>query len=175
MITGYANEITNDPKSDITTFRFVNAKKGHQILIKNEDGSVIHRETVERNGNYAQHFDLTNLSDGLYTIELDKDFEIVVKPFKMVSKQVIFLNGKQTTEFKPVVRTNENKVMISQLALKAQTLNIELYYQDELIHKDVLKGDSILERVYSLSKERKGNYTLKMTSNNRLFTEQFSI
>ena len=175
MMIGYANEISNDPKSDVTTFWSINAKRGHQILIKNENGSVIHRETVERNGNYMQRFDLANLDDGLYTIELDKDFEIVVKPFKIVSNEVIFMEAAQTTLFKPVVRAEKNKLMISQLALNKETLKIELYYFDELIHKDTLKGDDILERVYLLANDRKGNYSLRMTSGDRLFVERFTI
>ncbi len=175
LVTGYSNEIKNESTKDITTFRFVNAKKGHQILIKNEEGSVIHKETVERNGSYSQKFDLTNLSDGFYTIELNKDFEIIVKPFKIASKEVIFLNAEQTTVFKPVVRAEKTKVMISQLALNDKPLKIELYYNDELIHKDTLKDGIILKRVYALSNKRKGTYSIRMTSGDRVFVERFTI
>ncbi|WP_051605444.1 hypothetical protein [Sediminibacter sp. Hel_I_10] len=175
LVTGYSNEIKNESTKDITTVRFVNAKKGHQILIKNEEGSVIHKETVERNGSYSQKFDLTNLSDGFYTIELNKDFEIIVKPFKIASKEVIFLNAEQTTVFKPVVRAEKTKVMISQLALNDKPLKIELYYNDELIHKDTLKDGIILKRVYALSNKRKGTYSIRMTSGDRVFVERFTI
>ncbi len=175
VLTGFANDISDEKTKAITIFRFVNVKKGHQILIKNDNGSVIHRETVERNGNYAQFFDLSNLDDGFYTIEVDKDFEIIIKPFRIASKKVIYLNDKQTTEYKPVVRTDKNKVIISQLALNAKKLNIKLYYEDELIHEDTLKGASILDRVYSLSDDRKGKYSLIMTSGNREYVEFFSI
>jgi len=175
IVTGYSNEVEKDPIRNITTFRFLNAKKGHQVSIVDANGNVIHREIVERNGQYMQRFDLTNLKDGLYTIELNKDFEIVIKPFKMTSNEVVFLKSKEKTVYKPVVRTEKNLLMISQLALNKEPLKIELYYNDVLIHKDVLGDATILERVYNLSKTEKGSYKLKMTSGSKSYIERFNI
>ncbi|TXD83837.1 hypothetical protein ESY86_07265 [Subsaximicrobium wynnwilliamsii] len=175
IVTGYANDVKNEPTSSSATFRFLNVKKGHQVSIKNDEGRVIHRETVKRNGDYAKRFDLSDLEDGNYTIELDKDFEIIIKPFKMVSNEVILLSKLQTSIFKPVVRTKKNHLMISKLALNNESLNIELYYNDELIHKDELKGAKILERIYTLSPSEEGIYVLRMSSGDRTFVERFRI
>lgn len=176
VVTGYAKEFKNDnPNNVITTFKFLDVKKGHQLILKDHEGTVLHRETIKRDGVYWKKFDLTSLDDGLYSIELSKDFEIIVKPFQIKSNQVIFLDNEETKVFKPVVRVEDFQLLISQLALNADSLKVELFYNGELIHSDELKGRSILERVYSLSKTESGDYFIRMTSGERQFTKRFSL
>lgn len=167
IVTGYANDIKN--------LELANVKKGHQLTIIDSKGEILYHEAIERNGSYLNKFDLTLLKDGMYSIELDKDFEIIIKPFEVKSNKVLFLNDKETKEFKPVIRVNENQLIISQLSLNNQPLEVKLYYNDELIHKEILKNQSILKQALRLSKSQKGNYSLRMVSGNRVFVETFSF
>ena len=115
IATGYANEsCINVPSKATTILKFSNVKKGHQYTIKDSKGSILYRETIKRNGTFSKKFDFTDLDDGFYTFEIIKDFEIVVRPFKILSQEVLFLNDEVTKEFKPLVRLENNTLMVSQ-------------------------------------------------------------
>lgn len=174
IVSSYANHIDHIPSTGIITLEFSNVRKGHQLIIKDNQDTVVHRETIERNGDYLKKFDLSALKDGLYVIELEKDFEIIIKPFKIESKQIWYLENGATTIFKPVLRFKSNQLIISQLSLNKLPLNVEIFYEDKLIHSDLLKQESILNRVYRLSKLEKGEYSVRMVSGNRVFIERFN-
>ncbi|MEM6515104.1 MAG: hypothetical protein AAF688_02895 [Bacteroidota bacterium] len=172
---GYSvNEETNPTKSK-TVLVFSNVKKGHELIVKTVNGKVVYRETIERNGTYAKRFDLTALEDGQYIIELDKDFEIVLKPFNIVDHKVNFLKEQEASIFKPVVRLEDDKLMISQLALDKNPLNMELYYEGELIYQVKMETESIIEKVFKLSENQKGEYSLRFSSGDRIFNERFTL
>ncbi|MFD2916888.1 hypothetical protein [Psychroserpens luteus] len=176
IVTGYANENVIDvPSKAITVLKFSNVKKGHQYTIIDNQGVLLYSETIDRNGTFSKKFDFTALKDGSYTVELNKDFEIIVTPFIVQSKSVIFLESKVRTVFKPVVRTKGNQLLISLMSMDVQTLDIELFYNGESIFKDQLKGDQILNQVYKLSSQEKGDYYLHMTSGDRVFNKSFKL
>ena len=82
IVTSYASEEVMDvPSKGITLLRFSNVKKGHHYKIIDDKGTTLYTETIKRNGAFAKRFDFTALNDGSYTIELDKDFEIIITPF----------------------------------------------------------------------------------------------
>jgi len=53
-------------------------------------------------------FDFSTLKDGKYTIELNKDFEIIVKTLEVNNGNVIFNDNSKKVIFKPVIRNDEN-------------------------------------------------------------------
>ena len=175
IANGYSMHIKENPTKEKTILVFSDVKKGHELMVKTIDGQVVHRETIERNGKYAKQFDLSALNDGLYFIELNKDFEIVVKPFKIVSNKVSFIKDLEKSIFKPVVRIENNKLMISQLAFNEKPLSVELYYEGRLVYQEKLEAKSIIEQVYQLAENRMGEYALRLNSGDRIFTENFSL
>ena len=135
----------------------------------------MYSETIERNGTFAKRFDFSALTDGSYTLELDKDFEIIIKPFIVQSKNATFLRNNESVVFKPVVRTENNQLLISQISLDAEPLKLELYYNGVRIFKDQIEGDKILSKVYRLSAQEKGDYYLSMSSGERSFVQSFEL
>ena len=115
------------------------------------------------------------MKTGSYTIELEKDFEIIVTPFIIQSNSVLFLDSKEKTIFKPVVRVEHNQLLISHMSLDSQPLKVELFYNGERVYKGELKGDKILNQVYKLSHEEKGDYYVLMSSGERFFNKSFEL
>jgi len=176
IVTSYATEnIIAKPSKAITLFKFSDVKKGHHYTILDNQGIVLYSETIKRNGTYLKQFDFTALNTGSYTIELEKDFEIIVTPFIIQSNTVLFLESKETTIFKPVVRVEDNRLLISHMSLNAQPLKIELFYKGESVYKGELKGDKVLKQVYILSAQEKGDYYLLMSSGERFFNRTFEL
>ncbi|WP_298517291.1 hypothetical protein [uncultured Kordia sp.] len=181
MLT-YANRTYSlDIHKEGTILTFNNVKKGHQLVIKDTNLLILYKEAIQKNGSYSRGFDLTALPDGDYYFELDKDLEIVVIPFTVTSSKVTFNKDKETVIYKPTVRLDENHLFISRLSLDAQPLSIKIYYRasynegEDLVFSEAFENTKIVERVYELSKQKKGKYTIVFTSQDREFTEHIKF
>ena len=151
-------------------------KKGHQLIIKDQSGDILHKETITPDGIIKSDFDFTELSDGLYTLEITKDFEISTKKFVVTNHEVTFLKNSEEKSFKPVFRLDGKRIFISQLALHPETkLDIKIYFENELIRAETVGGKTILNRVYHLQEDVFGTYTVVMKNNNRVYKESFKI
>ena len=184
-ILSYANNpvaIEKTVEIDNTPLSINNVKQGQQLVIKDYYGIVLYKELIETSGAYRKGFDLTALPNGEYYFELDKDLEIQVIPFKVHMNKVEFLKDKETNFFKPVLRFNDNKVLLSRLSFENKPLEIKIYYDGynsqsyyELIHTEKIKDIRIIERIYALDKTKKGNYRVVVKTEGREFTESITI
>jgi hypothetical protein len=174
----YANPTYSlDIHKESTILTFNNVKKGHQLVIKDTNLLILYKEAIQKNGAYSKRFDLTALPNGDYYFELDKDVEIVIIPFKVISNKVTFDKAKETVVYKPTVRLENNHLFVSRLSLDAQPLSIKMYYSSsfgqgtDLIFSEEIENTKIVKRIYELSKQKKGNYTIVFTSDGREFEE----
>lgn len=176
LITNANENESLNTTSDIKRVKiaFEAVKKGHTLSIKDKDGTILYSTEIETNGEYSKTFDLSKLEKGNYTTELDKDFEIIVKSFS-VNKGTVKFN-KVETVFKPVIRTENNLVFISKINFTKEPLQISLYYKDEIIYSNTIQDtNALLNRVFKLSKEEKGDYKVVINSNKRAFSKNFNI
>ena len=167
--TGYA-----DTKTSILPTSY-NVKNGNYISVSDASGKVIFSGQVNYNGNITEFFDFTQLKDGFYTVEVTKAFEIEINSVEVKNNNVTFIDNAKEKIFKPVVRAEDSKVIISKLALDAKEMQVELYFEDELFYSETLRGGQILNRVYQLDDRLSGNYTAIITSNDRVYVEHFRI
>ncbi|WP_046755954.1 hypothetical protein [Kordia jejudonensis] len=181
-MASYANsDYSLHTKKGSTVLTLPNVKKGHQLLIKDTNFLVLYREAITQNGDYSKGFDLTNLPDGSYYFELEKDVKIVTIPFSVTDNTVKFDKEKETILYKPTVRLLGNKLCVSRLSLEAQPMKIELFYTGSLANNKALlfseeiENTKIISRIYELSKEKKGKYTVIFTTQGRAFTEKINF
>lgn len=176
-LVNYANnsELKNVLNANKTKVVFKGAKKGQQLTIKDENGVVLHFENINKAGNLVKFFNFSKLNDGNYTLELEKDFEIVIKTLTVKGDSVTFNEDSKKVIFKPVIRNEENKLMISKIAFDKKPSEIYIYFNDEIIFSETVKGDDILNRVYSLDQDVKGSYTVVLRNNGRSFSNDFEI
>ena len=81
----------------------------------------------------------------------------------------------EKTIFKPVIRTKKNKLFISKLNFTETSIHVTIYYEGEVILTDSVNGDSIIEKIYSLQKNKKGKYKVITIANDRKYTKEFSL
>lgn len=176
-VTGFANNsninlITRGDKKTAVTLEDV--KQGHLLTIKDADGLTLYKETIKTTGVYTKGFDLTALPNGEYFFELEKDVQIKVMPFSVLSNEIQFDNKNEVVLFKPVTRVEDDLVYISKLSLNKEALSINIYYKapfndSVLVHTETIENCTNLSRVYKL--EKKGNYKIVYYSQGREFTE----
>lgn len=173
----YASETSSfSEKNDIkkTIISLENVKQGQQLFIKDYNGVVLYNEVLEKNGTYSKKFDLSALPLGNYYFELVKDMEIKVTPFKVDFDKVEIHTEKETTIFKPFVKSKENKVYLSRLSMNNQPLKVNIYYQgpseDQLIFSEKIENENIVERIYALDEKQKGLYKIIVLTEGRTFS-----
>jgi len=181
MLGSFANYANNDMdfnkniNAKKVKVAFKNVKKGQQLTLKNERGVKLHSETVSRTGLLTKVFDLSSLNDGIYTIELDKDYEIIVRTLEVKNNNVIFNADSKKVIFKPVIRNKKNILMISKIAFDKKPMKVALYFNDNIIYAETLKNGKIFNRVYKLDKEIKGDYSVVLYNNTRSYFYNFKL
>ena len=115
------------------TGKIINVKKGQFLFIRNTTGKIIHKELIKITGSVSQGFNFSSLENGYYTLEINKDYQIDVKPFTIISGQAIFHKKAEKTTFKPVMRNEKNLVLISKLNFEETPMQVTIYYKDEII------------------------------------------
>ena len=86
---------------------FKNVKKGNLLIIKDKNGVQLHSELISKYGKLIKTFDFSTLNNGKYTVELNKDFEILINTIEVLNNKVIFNKSSEKKIFKPVIRTKE--------------------------------------------------------------------
>ena len=177
-VMGYANNESGNLIKDLKkTSITLKVKQGNLLFIKDANGIILYRETIEQNGLYTKGFDLSALPNGNYVVELEKDVEIKIMPFEVLETKVIFNKEDESLFFKPVTRVKDDLVFVSKIALDNENLNIAVYKKAEnftdanydLVFEESLKETKNLERIYKLSRE--GDYKIVYSTNGRVFTE----
>ncbi|MDW5289488.1 hypothetical protein [Formosa sp. PL04] len=164
------------------TLTLDNVKAGQQLSIKDVNGLVLYNKTIEEEGIFSNKFDLTALPNGKYFFEHEKDYQIKIIPFNVSFNEVKFDKENEKIIFKPVVRVKGNHMYFSKLDLEKEDVRIKIYLEGNknssgynLVHTEDFKNMEKIERIYSLSNTRQGNYKVVVSANGREYVEYFSI
>ena len=161
----------------VTSISFDKVKKGSMLSIKDTKGIVLYKEPIVKSGDYSKGFDLTSLPNGDYYFELDKELEILVIPFNVVSNQVAFKKEGKSRIFKPYIRVKGDKVYVSRTSLDKSPIEYSIYYVDnyDLVLKEKENTDTYLRKVYDFSKAKKGEYVFVFKYNGRTQSKTVKI
>ncbi|UWD31171.1 hypothetical protein OEG92_01275 [Polaribacter sejongensis] len=154
---------------------FNNVKKGQTLTIKNSNGLTVYNNEIKNSGDYSRTFDFSALENGIYSAELNKDFEIVIKQFYVENGLVTFLNNKDEKIFKPIIRTEGDLLLVSKINFNNEPLKVTIYYNDEVVLSETISGDRLLKRVYKLSEKEVGAYKVVVSSDERTYSKEFNI
>lgn len=167
----------NTEKKVKTTIKvaFTDVKKGNTLTITNKDGVVLYKETIAKEGSLTNTFDFSKLEDGIYFVEVEKDFEFITKTYVVENNIVMFKEGSTAKIFKPYIRTDEHKVLLSKLTFDNKPVQVSLYFNSEKIYSETLNEDKMINRVYSLDKNEKGTYRVIVHNNGKSYEKEFNI
>lgn len=175
----YANEkkdfntIVNARKVKI---EFTNVKKGNYVFVKDSFGTTLYSEEIKTNGEYLKFFDFSSLRSGDYTLELEKNTEIIESSFSKKGKAIVFKDNFTKTINKPAIYIKNNSIYISKLNFDNKGLEVDVFYNDEKVYTETLKGNTnSLNRVYKLLNTKKGEYTIVAKNNGRNYIKRFKF
>lgn len=177
-LVNYANENTassTNLNAKKVLVEFKSVKKGQSLTIKDKNGTKIFDQKIENTGNYSKLFNLTALKNGIYTVELDKDYEILIKTFKVEDKLVTFLSEENKKVYKPVIRNEKDLILISKITFDNEPIKVTIHYKNEIILSETIRGNGILSKVYKLSETENGTYTVVINTDDRRYVKEFTL
>jgi len=173
-LSNYANVGGISKSTKLVKVIFENVEKNHNLIVKDSQGIILHKENISKDGHLEKIFDFSSLKDGAYEIVVDKDFEILVKTFEVKGNQILFKNSTEKTIFKPVIKNKEDKVLISRINFDRSPLAVSIYYNNQVILEEVLKSEkSVINKAYKLDKNLKGTYKVIVSNKEKSSTKEF--
>ena len=179
-LLSFANEVSvskakNEAKRTSLTLK--NVKQGNLLSIKDNQGIVLYKELIEKTGSYTKGFDLTDLPNGSYTFEIDKDVEISTIPFKVAAEGVTFNKEAEHIVYKPITKVVGDLLYITKLSLEETPLEINIFFEDnstasllEEIYTETVEHSKIIQKVYKLEGLSQGTYEVICNTDGRSFT-----
>ncbi|MBK8347421.1 MAG: hypothetical protein IPL08_07270 [Saprospiraceae bacterium] len=143
-------------------------KSSHvNVTIREEiSGNILLNEKVGTHQN-MRSYNLKNLSDGAYTLELSDALKIQSQTF-IIQSDVLSLSKDITTEYKPVNTWDGKCMNLNFLTLgRETTLSIE-DKDNNVVFAEKFKASAIHKR-YDLRKLTSGVYTVTVKSGNRTY------
>lgn len=173
-LINYANvESISKNTSTSTKVIFENVEKGHALVIKDHSGTVIYNENISKNGKLIKFYDFSHLDNGDYSIEVEKEYELLIKEFN-VKNGVTTLKSEEVI-FRPVILTKKDRVFISRINFDKSPLNVTVYYKGYVILEETISSeDKVLEKTYHLDQALKGDYTVTVSSKNSSSRKEFN-
>jgi len=177
----FANEVSiikvkND--ADKTSVILTDVKQGNLLSIKDENGIILYKEFIEKSGSYSKGFDLTELPNGSYLFEIDKDVEIDTMPFTVENEVVTFTKEEEKIIYKPVTRVVGDLLYVTKLSLNESPLVIDIFYGNsavngtlEPVHSETIQDSKVIERVYKLEDFNQGTFEIVCHTEGRTFTK----
>ena len=151
-------------------------KGGSKITIRDAKNNIIYSETIENSLSITDEFQLPNLGQGAYTLEVEHDFEITIRPFEVKVRTVEFMDDKAYTVFKPVISTMGKKLLLSKLTLNNESFDVLVYdYKGELLHSEKVMNEIEMNRVYDFSELAEDKFSVVFRSKDRTFTENIKF
>ena len=136
------------------------------IQIKEASGVVILDETVKNTKN-LRRYNLKNLPEGVYTLELSNDLKITTQEFTINAKSVV-LSTEIKTVYKPVIIWNEAGFDVNLMTL-GNTAFINIQDKDNnIVFAEKLVTPAVHKR-YDISALTSGEYTVTVAMNGRSF------
>lgn len=175
-LSGYASETYFEKgKNNGIMTTLINVKKRTHLFIKTVTGKVVYEQFENVSNTDIKDLNISSLKDGYYTLEINKDFEIDVLNFSVVQGEAIFHKETEKTIFKPILRNEKNKILVSKLDFEGYPMKIAIYHENEVIYRDIVEGENLMKKVYVLQENIKGTYKIVAKANNRIYRNEFTI
>jgi hypothetical protein len=178
-MVGFAGEfkvVTHNKNKKISHVSFDKVNSGSQFYIKDQNGYILYSEKIETTGTYAKKFDLSGLPMAEYYFELEKPTNIRVIPFTVEEQAIVVESNDMYGIVKPGVQLIGNRLYLKRLSVEEEEWKIKIYYEgEELIFSDKLHNEEDLKRVYILSEEIHGKYSVVISSKGRSYSYNFTI
>ena len=143
------------------------------VFVTNEEGKVVHEETLKSQRSYGRMYDFTNLKDGKYTIISDDDYITTTTEVKVGRSNVEVLNNE--FEYKPIFSTKESSIMVNYLNINAEDIKFSIEGEQGILYESAEGSDISFQKKMSISKMHPGDYYANIEVGSKTYSYYFYV
>ena len=160
------------------TFKLIlsDLREGLTVQLKDQYGYTLHQETIQSVATYGKQFNLSELPNGQYFVELNYTTKVEVYPLTISNGQVNVKTNEVKEVFKPVLNVNGDFISVTHLAPRKSALKVMIYDQDQkLLLTDTVSGAISLGKIYDVSQLKPGQYQVYLASEGRNYQHDLRL
>ncbi|UII22566.1 DUF3244 domain-containing protein [Fulvivirga ligni] len=148
-----------------------------QISLKDNNNYQIYSEKhANLTDGYAKKFDVADLPDGNYFLEIENEQKIDVYSIEIAEGQLNIENDSRVAIFKPQVFQKGNMVDIAMLKYLDVPMTFSIINNtNDIVYEDTLADSQSVNKRYDMSKLDPGIYTLRFNLAGRSFTKSIDL
>ena len=141
--------------------------------ITNTAGEVFFTKSVRGEDNYFQMFDLSNLPDGNYSVNLSDGANTTNKRFTVTNSlaKIIKVNEDPKPNF---IMPDDQTLIVSYFNVYSNDVNI-FFMLDDVVFEDRGLTGITLSKKYSLRQLPAGKYTVKLYSGGQIYSYPLAL
>lgn len=144
-----------------------------ELSLKNQRGETIYfKKSEEPVQNYKLVFDLQNLEDGNYHVNL-KHGNCTLDRQITVSNGTNLKVGEEIRMFSPYFKFEDNKLQVSYLNSSQKNVFLNIFRDGQYVTGKKLGKEMCIQKALDFTKLEKGTYNVVLTNNSNEF--QFSV
>ena len=143
------------------------------LKILDENQNIIFSEKIATTS-YTKKFDLNELENGSYYIELDDSLRTLVYPISVENKEVKILKRIENT--KPVFRKKGSMLFLNLLNLDGEDVQIKVFDSDNrTLFSEVIKNESIVTKAFNFETAHEDRYTVVVKDGENTYYEDIAV
>ena len=147
-----------------------------KCTIANEEGRIVYSGKINMDTDVTnKQYDLSLLESGTYTMTIDDLMKVERLSFVITQNEVRFDEAESEIIFKPTVWVNPNKTVDFNLLAFGERVTVEIKNDFEVIHTEVIKEETSVNRVFNLENLDEGEYTMTISFNGHTFYRYITI
>lgn len=177
-LTGYASSvepIVRVEESETKSFTLILNNNGFQhvqIFIKDMTGEVLHSENLDSQPGYFKKYNLKQLPQGTYSLEIEDDHMVKIIPFEVCKSVVTFDKNEESKVFKPYIRQRGQLLDVMFYGNNNNPAKVLIFDESgNLLQRDKFKRGDGVEKIYDFSQVPAGKYTVNLNSGDRFFSQ----
>lgn len=153
-----------------------NVSSQTSIKILDNEGFVLIEDKANASEPFEKIFNLENLKNGVYTLIIESDFKETVQPIVVTNRALIVDENKREEYFPAIIRQEKSNVNVSLLNPTKSLVSFSIVNrQGELVFKEMLKDQLVVEKSYNLTQLSGGYYTVVVDTSNGVYTKDVSL
>lgn len=144
------------------------------VSIVDIDGVVIYTEKIEAGSIYTKKFDLKNLPEGSYFLEVEEAMTETVFAFVLDNSKIKISKLKEN--LKPIFRKKGERVFLNLLNLEKEVVKIKIIDSgDRVVFEETISDEMLIEKVFNFDSAFKDNYTVVIKNEKDTYYENVTV
>ena len=158
------------------TVNLNNVNEKISINFRDTKGISLYSEDIKKSTQkFSKTFDVSDLPDGLYKVEIEDGIKISSYSFSVISNKILSGVVKKDEIFKPVFAERGKKVYVSKYNPQNTELKVTILDSNsQELYSENFKGKESLGKIYDFSKIQ-GDYTILVSCDDKTYTQAVTI